>query len=81
MIVRYKVQVCDVDEAVEELQKDDQAAIVSKREWDEIQVSFNDTDLDRLGRFIQWLRDNEFPLETRLVSESLNDRVYDVMCG
>jgi hypothetical protein len=81
MIERYRVQVVDVDEAVAELQKDDQAAIVSKREWDEIQVSFNDTDLDRLGRFIQWLRDNEFELTTRLVSESMTDRVYDVMCG
>ena len=79
MILRYNVQVLDVDEAIAELRLDDQAVVKGKFH-PEIQVSISMYDLNRLGKFIDWLRKNDYSLEADFVSSTSLDRVYNILC-
>ena len=79
MILRYNIQVLDVDEAIAELRLDDQA-VVKGAHHPEIQVSISMYDLNRLGKFIDWLRKNDYSLEADFVSSTSLDRVYNILC-
>lgn len=80
MILRYNIHVLDVDEAIEQLRQLDQAVLARGSKFDnEIQVSINMGDLDRLCKFIDWVRANEYCLDAEFESSTSLDRVYSIL--